>query len=294
MITMPDLQTALLDLLHETRDDDLRLIVGGGYGVYLKRERVRKTGDRTLLLQWPEVRATNDLDLFLRAELLTESEKLEPLSAAIKRLGYEVIETAKYYQFAKPGPTGGHEGSIKIDLLTGPRHSFPPHAVRMDSRRIKPRRSVGLHAHPTEEAVTLEERLLPVKIDGNTSHGTPCSATVFLPHPFTFVLMKLFAFRDRIDDVRKDNGSYHALDIYTILATTTEVEWEQAKALRNENEDVPKIAEACGLVAEYFSGPTSKGILRLRESPYYRPELQLDEFRSSLTELFPPVHQEEG
>ncbi len=148
MINMPDLQTALLDLLQETHDDDLRLIVGGGYGVYLKREYVRQTGHRTLLQQWPEVRATNDLDLFLRAELLINTEKLEPLSVAIKRLGYVVVETAKYYQFAKPGPSGGLEGSIKIDLLTGPRHSFPANAVRTDTRRVKPRKSVGLHAAP--------------------------------------------------------------------------------------------------------------------------------------------------
>ncbi len=106
--------------------------------------------------------------------------------------------------------------------------------------------------------------------------------------------MKLFAFRDRVDDSRKDNGSYHALDIYTILATTTEVEWEQAKVLRTENENEPKISEASELVADYFSDTANRGILRLRESPYYRPELQLDEFISSLTELFPPVHQKEG
>jgi|GEM_PF-3935920 len=37
---MPGLRTALLDLLFELRDADLRLIIGGGYGLYLKREQV--------------------------------------------------------------------------------------------------------------------------------------------------------------------------------------------------------------------------------------------------------------
>ena len=33
MIAMPELRTALLDVLYETRDDDLKLIIGGGYGI---------------------------------------------------------------------------------------------------------------------------------------------------------------------------------------------------------------------------------------------------------------------
>ena len=35
MITMPDLQTALLDLLHEVKGTDIQLIIGGGFGIYL-------------------------------------------------------------------------------------------------------------------------------------------------------------------------------------------------------------------------------------------------------------------
>ena len=45
---MPALRTALLELLFELRDADLRLIIGGGYGLYLKREHVRQQGLRTL------------------------------------------------------------------------------------------------------------------------------------------------------------------------------------------------------------------------------------------------------
>lgn len=79
MITIPDLQTALLDLLHETRKDDLALIVGGGFGLYLKSKRIRELPERTLLSEWPSPRSTNDLDLFLRPELLIQPTKLKPL-----------------------------------------------------------------------------------------------------------------------------------------------------------------------------------------------------------------------
>ncbi|MBN1590848.1 MAG: hypothetical protein JW888_15150 [Pirellulales bacterium] len=109
---MPNLQTALTDVLYETRDDSLRLIIGGGYGIYLKREYVRENGIRTLLREWPEARSTNDLGLFLRPELLVNSARLKPLAAALQRLGYKVISGAEKFQFAKPGPDGGRAGSL--------------------------------------------------------------------------------------------------------------------------------------------------------------------------------------
>lgn len=36
MITIPDLQTSLLDLLFEIKETDIKLIIGGGFGIYLK------------------------------------------------------------------------------------------------------------------------------------------------------------------------------------------------------------------------------------------------------------------
>jgi hypothetical protein len=107
MITIPDLQTALLDLLHEVEGTEIRPIIGGGYGIYLRTEHVRRLDVRTLLREWPEPRSTNDLDLFLRPELLIHSAKLKPLAGAIARLGYQVVPGAEKYQFVKPGP-GGH------------------------------------------------------------------------------------------------------------------------------------------------------------------------------------------
>ena len=82
MITIPDLQTSLLDLLHEMEDTDIKLIIGGGFGIYLKTDHVQRLCMRTLLREWPEPRSTNDLDLFLRPELLIDSAKLKPLAEA--------------------------------------------------------------------------------------------------------------------------------------------------------------------------------------------------------------------
>jgi len=287
MITVPDLHTALLDLLYELRGTDVKLIIGGGFGIYLKTEHVLRMEVRTLLRQWPEPRSTNDLDLFLRPELLLEPAKLKPLAEAITRLGYKVVKGAEKYQFVKPVLEGGKAGSIKIDILTGPQNCFKGTSVRTDSRRVRPNPSVGIHAHLVNEALTLEEGLLSVFLDQKPDMSESTHSQVFLPQPYTFLMMKLFAFRDRIDDADKEFGRYHALDLYTILATTTESEWNQALLFRDRYRNNSHVIEAGQLVVKFFSALDKLGMIRLRESSYYRPELQLDEFMSAMKELFP-------
>ena len=182
-----DLQTALLDLLRKVHDSDVRLIAGGGFGIYLKTDYVKKSGRRTFLAQWPEPRSTNDLDLFLRPELLIEPSKLKPLVRAIAELGYEVVPGAEKYQFAKPGPGGTDVDGIKIDILTGPQSRFSGTPVKADNRRARPKPSVGIHAHPVDEALTLEEGLLPIVLKGALSSGEAWKSEIFLPHPYTCV-----------------------------------------------------------------------------------------------------------
>ena len=282
-----DLQTALLDLLQKVHDSEVRLIAGGGFGIYLKTDYVRHSKMRTLLTEWPEPRSTNDLDLFLRPDLLIESSKLKPLVGAITDLGYQVVPGAEKYQFVKPGPGGTDVGGLKIDILTGPQSRFHGTRVKADARRARPKPSIGIHAHPVDGALTLEEGLRPIVLTGTLSSGEAWESEILLPHPYTFSMMKLFAFRDRLDDPNKEFGRYHALDLYTILATTTEEEWEYALQLSKQYKNAPSTKEAGKLVAEYFSSPEQKGIIRLMESPYYRPDLQNEDFMSSLQEMFP-------
>lgn len=137
------------------------------------------------------------------------------------------------------------------------------------------------------EAPTPDKGLLPITLDGNLSSGDHWEAEVFLPHPFTFLVMKLFAFRDRLEDANKEFGRYHALDLYTILATMTEDEWQYGLKLRDQNKNEPFNTGAGHLVSEYFSAHDRLGIIRLKESPYYRSELELEKFISALQELFP-------
>jgi hypothetical protein len=110
-----------------------------------------------------------------------------------------------------------HDSDIR---LTGPQSRFQGTRVKTDTRRARPRPSVGIHAHPVKEF-----------------------------------------------------GRYHALDLYTILATTTEKEWEYSLHLRDQYKDDPLAKEAGNLVSEYFSSQERLGMIRLMESPYYRSAL---------------------
>ena len=94
-------------------------------------------------------------------------------------------------------------------------------------------------------------------------------------------------FLARLDDPDKEFGRYHALDLYTILATTSETEWREAVRFRDQRAEDPYIMEAGNLVSKHFSALDRLGMIRLRESRYYRLELQLAEFMSALQEVFP-------
>ena len=100
-------------------------------------------------------------------------------------------------------------------------------------------------------------------------------------------MMKLFAYRDRSGDADKEFGRYHALDLYSVIAMMTEPEWEESLRFRDANAGTQMPLEAGKIVSQHFATPTSPGILRMRESKYFRPALQVDDFIAAIRKLFP-------
>ncbi len=67
--------TTVLDLLAVIARPEFKLILGGGYGLYLKQLHLQSSqGARTLLPGelWPYPRATEDIDVFLPTEILAQ------------------------------------------------------------------------------------------------------------------------------------------------------------------------------------------------------------------------------
>lgn len=76
------LKTSLLDLLYELRDDNIPLILGGGYGLYLKQVHLQATLESPTLIAgelWPAPRATEDLDILLRTEIVLDAGRMGPM-----------------------------------------------------------------------------------------------------------------------------------------------------------------------------------------------------------------------
>ena len=271
-----ELQRALKELAVEMQALGFRLVLGGGYGLYLKQVSRSAQGTRTLIDVggWPLPRSTADLDIFLDAELLTNYEQMKGLRQAIDKLGYMEKENAKYLHFTKPMGIG----EVEINLLTGPiANPDLLKKVKINRPRVRPRAGdVKLHAYLTDAAVDLEKEVEKIALDGQGD------SSIFLPSPLSFLLMKLHAFDDRKDKEDSDFGRHHALDIYRIIAMLTEQEYEQLLARAKDHSGCPVAERAARIIQNSFSGESQIGILRIKEHSLFQESFDLGKFLSVL------------
>lgn len=279
------LRTSLLDLLHALGNDANGLLLGGGYGLYLKQLHLAGASVRTLIGAelWPAPRATQDLDLMLSAELVADARSMTALRAALDKLEYQVIKGSEYLQFVR---TITATQFVKIDLLTAQLDvlkNFP--AINADIRRAKPTAAdrPTLHAHPTDGALTLTESPLVIQITGTLSNSHAFAAPVTIPHPFSYLLMKLTAYRDRRNDPDKDLGRHHALDVFRIVAMLTELERDQVQANLHRFASDAQVQSCVDLVRSDFASATAPGVLAMRAHPLWQNGQQLAVFLETIT-----------
>ena len=279
------LKTALLDLVLAV-GDEIPLIVGGGFGLYLRQEQLRQSGERTLLEQLPEPRATNDIDLFVRMEVLVRVETVQALQQHIEQLEFEPVKGAEYFQWIRNDSEGRE---VKIDLLCGPLGEFSERLYTNSLPRVRPKAPKGtlkFHARQTDEAIELDTRAVAIQIEGQCSVGAANTSTIHIPHPFTYLMMKLFAFDDRKEDEKKDVGRHHAMDLYRVVAMMTEPEYGETVTLGETYKEDSRVERARQIVSDHFRDPTDLGMLRLREHPLFRDEFAVEGFSDVLNEVF--------
>lgn len=203
------------------------------------------------------------------------------IRAALEKLGYLEIETAKYYQFVKPISASRH---VKLDLLAGPLGKYESR-VKRDSRRVRPQPGVKLHARRVDEALRIENGCMEIGLTGRLSSGDTHDATVFVPQAFSYLLMKLFAFRDRKDDHDKEMGRHHALDVLRIVAMMTRHEYDGTKDQFHECADREQVQQVRRIVEECFADEDAIGMIRIREHPLFRQQIDIPAFLDSLHSL---------
>lgn len=281
------LKSCLLDLLRKLEDKNFPLILCGGFGLYLKQLELQQRGsDYQPLLRsefWPRPRTTEDMDILIRTEILAKANRFRLLRQALDELGYQPISGAEYMQFVRKLPDGGN---VKVDLLTGPVAEPLRDRVRIKDRRISPvAQSIGLHAHRSDEALGFQDNLLEIRIAGQCTDGHAYESAVFISPAITFLMMKLFAFRDRNQDKQKDFARHHAMDLYRIVAMLDHDEFEQTQTLIQSFGEEAILQEARKIATEFFSSPTALGLLRLRKHNLFEPDMDVQEFSQALTDL---------
>ncbi len=287
MRTVPEsfLRTSLLELYARTQEAELSVVLGGGFGLFLKQlDVMAKENSRTLIPidEWPQARTTNDLDLFVPMEVLVRLPDMQALRKILDEMGFKEIQGAEFWQFVSD------KNDVKIDLLTGPIIEHYRDKLKLDSgdsRRVRPKGDLKLHARQTPEALALQEHRESFIIRGERFDGKQGEVTISVPSPFTYLMMKLTAFSDQVDSERRGFGQHHALDVYRIVAMLNEEQFlctqEQFRNFAHD-ECTKRVTSA---VAEFFGSSDSKGILRLREHPFYGANLNIPTFIDSLADL---------
>ena len=203
---------------------------------------------------------TADLDCFLRTDIITDGARMQRIAEALQALGF--APRVPYFLFEKTVAYGGSPHTIAVDLLApdvGPEHDDLMH--RRDPRRIRPRNYRTLHGRRTPEAITIERGTTRVDV---SQWGSGVFAAI--PHPVSFVLMKLFAFRDRLasdDPAMHADAGYHAFDVFQVIASMNAEEWDEGVAILREVSTHSVLAKARKIVATQFMTSGAPGPVRI-------------------------------
>jgi hypothetical protein len=280
------LATAVIDLTLELDAVATPLTLGGGFGLYLKQRHLEAQEDLKTLIPsdlWPPARATEDVDLLLSTEVVVDVNQMRAIRRALDRRGFTA--SVEFMQFEKQTPLG----PVKIDLLTGPVPHERRSRLKIKPPRVRPRQDVQLHAYLTPEAIAAEQGAILLPLSGVTSEGREATVVVRIPGAFTLLLMKLHAFRDRVNDERKQLAQHHALDLYRIVAMLTADEFDRVQVLAAENRSGTVVQAARNIVDEFFRTERSLGVLRLlgymKERPAPQAGLGTEEFVDALRDL---------
>ena len=259
---MNDLLTPhLLDILDSSASRDL--ILGGGFGLYLKRRNLIGSEMVTLARDLPSTRATVDLDFFLKLEVFLDEGQGKAIRLILDTLGYSAAE--RHWQFSKPFGDGHPEQNVLVDLLA--RLPPPGSIIKVKSLRVGSGSHIGLHGRETPEAFAVEDHPITVEVKGLRTDGSAATNSVLVPHPYSWLNMKIRAAHDwhlwrqgkELRVGKEPRSSKHAFDACLIMAMITESELEQAVHLANQYHEDPIAFAVRDEAIVLFSSASSVG-----------------------------------
>ena len=257
---------AACQLADEFEKIEIPLIIGGGFSQYIRTLYFNKVQS----LRYPNKilqRSTEDIDLFLTADIIVDYKKVTEISSVLSKLNYEV--KTEFFQFKKNVQYMGASRGIEVDILTEPPKEEDREKVKIKKPRVKPLESKNFHAFMHNEAYLLSKFLVKT-----SSYVEPDLQekfkNIYLPSCFSFLVMKLYAFRDRIDDEKKEFGKHHAYDIFATIINMDEADWNTAAEQRENYQGTNILIEAKKIVSQFFNSEISTGVIRIKENELFQ------------------------
>lgn len=276
----------LIELAKELEKSNVPLILGGGLSLYLRTVLLNKKHSPRFPKRIVQ-RSTKDIDIFLTSDLIADAEKVSLIRNALNSLGYKPV--TKYFQFSKNISAGGNR-EIVIDILSAPPSDKDIEKIKTKGIRIKPEGIENFHAYLVKEAKDINLGLIKVNDFSNLNHSADIS-NLFILSSFNYIILKLHAFRDRVNDESVDFGQHHAYDIFATVIDMDKIDWENAEHHLAANKDEEYIKSSQDIITKFFSEVEQLGIIRLQENKLYqRDKIEytkyLSDFIKDLKELF--------
>lgn len=276
----------LVELAMELNKSDIPLILGGGLSLYLRTTLLKKKYSPRFPRRIMQ-RSTKDIDIFLTSDLIVDPTKVGLIRDALNSLGYKPV--TKYFQFSKSiSDTDSKE--IVIDILSAPPSDNDIDKTKTKGIRIKPEGIEKFHAYLVKEARDINLGLIQINDLSNLSHNANIS-NLFILSSFNYIILKLHAFRDRVDDESVDYGQHHAYDIFATVIDMDQSDWKNAEHHLSHNQTAEYIHSSQDIILKFFSDKDNLGIIRLRENKLYQRDKDeydkyLPDFISDLKDLF--------
>lgn len=135
------LRTALLDLLNAVPDLAPKLLVGGGYGLFIRQEfltaRAGESGMEATLYpvrEWPTARSTQDIDVFVGAEQIVSRPDFDRLAGGLEAIRFASPEGVRAWKWER----GGGSQKAEFDVLAPGADEYDPARVSQKGHRIQP------------------------------------------------------------------------------------------------------------------------------------------------------------
>lgn len=247
------------ELANACQQKGIKPIICGGLGVYLsfcrKEDEIRQM-----------VRATQDIDLmFCRQDLLDEAKRKAMGEIITEELKYVVQDEKKHHGFRK-------DPDQELDILVPPMQDLPKRNYRLSIVK-----SV-LHGYITEEAEFVDEDLRTILLsDISMEFSDDADIKLYVPCLTNLMIMKLYAFNDRIEGDRKDleRAMAHAFDMYLIIMLTDKNDLKEGQEFLYRHKDSDIIQKTKRIVENKFSQYEKVGWQTVLESSIFYPTMSI-------------------